>query len=331
MARAVEAYRRLPGRKRTFIGAVTLWLGADHLLLVENRWFTELYRRFYFRDLQAVILRPTPRFAAWAVVDGMLATLASMWLATAVSTGWRIFWMCVLVPVAGALLVHLLRGPTCVCHFQTPLEAVEVRCLDRSRRARRVLKLLRPLIERDQGPLVAADAAGDVASATQAATQAAIATRPPAALPPLPVRREAGRAHVALFGLLLLDATLTLLQIGTSTTRISGVAALVLLAQVGCVIAALIKQRGSELSPAVRRTTWLCLVYVCVVWMTNNGLTIVDAVLAGIDKDRPLGLGPLNWVYGIEACVALVLGAAGMLILRVSRESTERIWLNLSS
>ena len=54
-------YRRLPGRGRTPLGSHSLWIGEDHLLLVELRGFTETYRRFYFRDVQAIILRRTDR------------------------------------------------------------------------------------------------------------------------------------------------------------------------------------------------------------------------------------------------------------------------------
>src|ERR1700690_2887131 len=48
-------YRRLPGwsglimRKR-------LWLGPDHILLVSSKVLSEEYRRFYFADIEALVV-----------------------------------------------------------------------------------------------------------------------------------------------------------------------------------------------------------------------------------------------------------------------------------
>ena len=54
-------YRRLPGRGRRKQGLVflaaahsSLWLGPDHLLSVDRIWMNEEYKRFYFRDVQAI-------------------------------------------------------------------------------------------------------------------------------------------------------------------------------------------------------------------------------------------------------------------------------------
>ena len=52
-------YKRLPGRYRSSTGQRSLWLGADHLLAVDQVYFEEKYRRFYFSDVQALVVQST--------------------------------------------------------------------------------------------------------------------------------------------------------------------------------------------------------------------------------------------------------------------------------
>ena len=50
------AYRRLT-RSRAGVGSYSsLWLGADHVMQLSSTGYTESYRRFYFRDIQAIFL-----------------------------------------------------------------------------------------------------------------------------------------------------------------------------------------------------------------------------------------------------------------------------------
>jgi hypothetical protein len=55
-------YRRLPGRRMGFLRSPSCWLGDDHILLVEGTRFAEIYRRVYFRDLQALVIQRKARF-----------------------------------------------------------------------------------------------------------------------------------------------------------------------------------------------------------------------------------------------------------------------------
>ena len=57
-----QRYRKLPGRRRGFIFSASLWTGADHLLSVKSTRFQEHYKRFYFRDIQAIVITRVPRF-----------------------------------------------------------------------------------------------------------------------------------------------------------------------------------------------------------------------------------------------------------------------------
>lgn len=157
MAENQLAYRRLPGRgfRRQGIVSVTarrsrLWLGEDHLLLVESQYFAEEYRRFYFRDIQSIVLRKTETGKYFNLVWMSLAIpmLAGV---IASSGAWRIFWSILAIIFGGFLLLNTLYGPTCACQISTAVQSEELPSLKRLRRARKVMARLRPLIAEAQG------------------------------------------------------------------------------------------------------------------------------------------------------------------------------------
>jgi hypothetical protein len=54
MARKPREYRRLAGRRNLGWTRNTLWIGPDHLLKITVRSYEEQYKRFYFKDIQAL-------------------------------------------------------------------------------------------------------------------------------------------------------------------------------------------------------------------------------------------------------------------------------------
>src|SRR3990172_8730879 len=74
MTKKIKYYKRLPGRRRASFAFVrnSLWLGEDHLLHVMNRGYTEEYKRFYYRDIQAVLVRQTGAGRVMAVLFGII-------------------------------------------------------------------------------------------------------------------------------------------------------------------------------------------------------------------------------------------------------------------
>ena len=152
MAGREKEYERLPGRGMrrgaTLQVSATfsrLWLGKDHLLLVDSNGFVETYKRFSFRDVQAVILTRTSRRAIlnaiflWCVVLCGLFILLDNEVVTVVFGG-----LAALVVLLA--VINSLRGPTCRCHLTTAVQTDELPSLRRVPRANRVLSRLRPLI-----------------------------------------------------------------------------------------------------------------------------------------------------------------------------------------
>lgn len=171
-------YSQLKGSGRKSSGFVSLQgttyrllLGDDHLLQVESeRGFSEQYRRFYFRDIQAIVLRKNSRFAIGNIILGTFFTLfwassIAIFLSSNANPSWSrllndpgqfigvIFFGGLGVLIAIFWLVHVVRGGTCICHIQTAVQTEELPSLFRVARAQRVLEQLRPLIQQAQAQI----------------------------------------------------------------------------------------------------------------------------------------------------------------------------------
>ena len=145
-------YLRLPGSGRGMIGIARLWLGPDHLLAVHSTGYSEDYKRFYFRDIQAIITRKT-EFGK--IVNAGLVFLSMVFLAPALAaTGalQLILGICAAISIL-AFLLNWWRGPTCVCHIRTAVQTEKLPSLNRLRTVRKVLGILRPMVEQAQGTL----------------------------------------------------------------------------------------------------------------------------------------------------------------------------------
>jgi len=168
---AEKEYQRLTRarlRRAGFFTAVatrsSLWLGKDHLLGIDSNGYGEDYKRFYFRDIQAVTIRKTNRRRLWNWILAIPLAVCSMFLIVGLVDvsrrqiqtddywgflGWGIPFGIVL----GLMLTNTLRGPGGVCHLHTAVQTEQLPSLNRVRRARKVLDRLRPLIAAAQGQL----------------------------------------------------------------------------------------------------------------------------------------------------------------------------------
>lgn len=158
MASSAVTYTRLPGRTwLSLVGRHSIWLADDHLLSVWSRYFTEEYKRSYFQDIQALVIRETRRRGIFSAVFGLIGVLW-FWAALAVNDPAAIAVFGVLALLGfGMLGLNLLWGPTCVLHVQTPVHQEKLACVSRVRTAERLIQKLRPRIEAAQGTLSRGD------------------------------------------------------------------------------------------------------------------------------------------------------------------------------
>ncbi|HEY4300612.1 MAG TPA: hypothetical protein VGM73_07055 [Candidatus Didemnitutus sp.] len=136
------------------IGATQLWMAGEHLLLVRTVVWSESYRRFYFRDIQAILLVHTSRRLYWNL--GLLG-LAFVVLMISHAAGGQ--WIS--DAIIGAIFLPLLvrnnvLGSGCRVVLTTAVQDEAIPCLRRLRQARRVIATLTPLIKAAQ-----LDLAGD--------------------------------------------------------------------------------------------------------------------------------------------------------------------------
>jgi hypothetical protein len=121
------------------------------LLSIDSASYSEEYKRFYFRDIQAFFVCPTTRRAIW---NGILGSLLIMHLLV---FGWMGASVTILTIIAVLLAIPLVinnvLGPACRVYLRTAVQVEELPSLGRIERAHRVLNRIRPLIASAQGPL----------------------------------------------------------------------------------------------------------------------------------------------------------------------------------
>jgi len=298
----------------------TLWLAQDHLLAVDWHGYSEEYKRFYFRDIQAITLRRTHRTTIVSLILLLVLALIAG-IALLVENESPGSWPGFLVPGAVFaiwLVIHLLLGPSCRTHLRTAVHDQMLPSLNRVRVARGVVARLQPLIAAAQGEVSAE------------MLQAGVPEVPPALRPSLQAgqkqaHHEAGKGHVLLFALLTgfgvwqaadyfaVSLLLTLLSL------LFGFGAAV------ATIVALVRQHNSDVPAGLKRLTIGAAVYCGLGFVLGYAQFIVmlassPAMLQSqasiyrkmIEMD-PQSNAFLAWSLAIEALLAIALGLAGWL------------------
>jgi hypothetical protein len=171
--------RRRPGIAVVAISSYSLWLGLDHLLLIESNGYSETYKRFYLRDIQAIIVRRTDARRTTNIVLGVLAGLLLLiGLLIGEMSATITFGVIALITCLTPLLINVLLGPTCLCQIRTAVQTEDLP-IRRIGKARKILQRIRPLISEAQGQITPEE--------VQAQMQVLAATPPlmtPAPAPP---------------------------------------------------------------------------------------------------------------------------------------------------
>ena len=148
MADTPFTYRSLPGRGSSAIARTRLWEGPDHLLFVTSWPTGEGYRRFFFRDIQALVIRRTSRrmwinitlFVLALITVSPILAFSDRGSASLTASG----------IVGGFWLLLVLRnsllGPGCETHIQTAIQTERISSLCRLRTAHKVLARIQPHI-----------------------------------------------------------------------------------------------------------------------------------------------------------------------------------------
>jgi hypothetical protein len=151
MAAAATPYIRLPGRGTAGMQRCRLWLGPDHLLLVAASAIGERYKRFYFADIQSLVLHRKWSFPVASLL--WLPFIAWAAGAAAFAQAGLAFWALIAATaaLAAGMIAHLVwLGRGCKCYIRTAVQTEQIPTLHRLRTAQKVLARIRPLIEAAQ-------------------------------------------------------------------------------------------------------------------------------------------------------------------------------------
>jgi hypothetical protein len=126
-----------------------LYLGTDHLLLIEQLILVERYRRFYFRDIQVITAAQSPRWIVFGAVWGFLALISALSFFVHHPVAVALGTFC--TALFGFAFVHnLILGPTCIVRLRTAVQTHRVAPLERTRDFRRGMEIIEPLILKAQ-------------------------------------------------------------------------------------------------------------------------------------------------------------------------------------
>jgi len=306
-----------------------LWLGDDHLLQVESAGgYSESYKRFYFRDIQAISAHRT---SSWFVTNIILGVFTALFLlfTLSVSEPAGKITLAIIAGIFGFFLViNLVCGPTCRCFLKTAVHLEELPSLRRRRNAEKVLARLRPLIDGAQGSATSETLAPQyqalLTSARAAPAFPGQITR--LAGPALGVYR--GRSHAILFIALLAVAAAMMLNIFLPSTPVVLLELLVDGVLAIALIIALVKQHQTDLKPAVRVVTWIAagvvgfgyIVGYVIMFLITAGGHNPDGTqwgyIRGVAELQPLETPWWLVILSITAAVNVALGVTGLLFLQ---------------
>jgi hypothetical protein len=157
MSTTENNYVKLPGVGHQIGSYTRLYRGGDHLLQVSSVTFSENYKRFFYRDIQAFTI---VRTQTWFIIIGLMALAALVFTAAGLGAGDDVGSIVLGSLAALFLLLGLivaLRGPSCDCYVRTAVQTEKLPSLNRVRRAEKILAGLAPLIAAAQGPMPAAE------------------------------------------------------------------------------------------------------------------------------------------------------------------------------
>jgi hypothetical protein len=185
-------YRKLPGKRRGFLNVSSVWAGPDHLLLVRGSRFREEYKRFYYRDVQAIAVARAPRFHI-STRSGSIAYIVVLASFLTVVRGYNgpveyeLAGLGLVTLALAGLWIAISATQSCRCRIYTAVSSDELPSVYRIRTARKFLAAVEPSIAQTQGTIVGewAVAAEEraVGPAAAVVTPAGMAEIQPAVLP----------------------------------------------------------------------------------------------------------------------------------------------------
>jgi len=301
-------YRKLPGRRSGFLHGANLWIADDHILAVKSLRFREEYKRFYLRDIQAIVVADRPRFH----ISTRAAIIAALWLAVSIAAWNRAPWVPAVMLSAATCLVgswlYVSYFRSCSCRIHTAVSRDVLPSIYRTWIARQFLAEVEPLIWQVQGVLQG--------NWTESVVTPAVV--PPAYAQPTPTPKATARTHTLASDLfvasLFIDAALTFLTLHSVTKSTVWISYVLTFVQIGGGVAIFLQYHRGILRAGMQRLAIATLILMGISYYVSQ---ILGGVAMG---NRPVmpdpsviaALPSYLLLRQVNAVACLILGLVGV-------------------
>lgn len=306
------------GFLHTIGGSCSLWQTDDHLLLVENNGITESYRRFYFKDIQALIIQKTNFSRNFNYIAlSILFTAAIIYLSRVLGDGFlssvvmSIFFISLI-----SLFLNYFMGVTCTCRIITPVQDEYIPSLKRLRNAVKVKKVIDNACTALQGTLSEEDILTKPVPVRQMASQ----SNPTNILKPF-----IERYHTLTFSIVLIQGVFLGLDIINHHAIYNYIQIALGSAASILIIIALLKQHDSDAPAMIKIMMWTTIVFIClstfILFVAKMPDMMKQAMVSQYDMYKSMAnISPndsdvIYWCYVISFLGYTVLGASGLLYM----------------
>jgi hypothetical protein len=318
-------YRKLPGSRRGIFFGSSVWMGPDHLLLVKSQRFQEEYKRFYFRDVQAIAVADAPRFH----ISSRAVAIAALWLAAYLfaigasrrgisATGW--LWLIAAALVAAWAFISA-KG-SCVCRVYTAVSADPLPSVYRRWTAKKFLALVEPRIRAAQAAIEGgwADAVEDRRVGPEVARLPVRAPyslfgAPPLAEAPRPEGRQRSVACFVFLAALLGEAVLELATLASAIPAAVWIMMGLLAAQTAAAVFLFIQRHRGSLRAGIEKVALAKLVWMLALLYINLFSTGIQSAVRGqtaiVDRGAAWLVPTGGVLAAADASVAFALCAVG--------------------
>lgn len=335
MARKSKMYRKLSGSGFSLALKHSLWQGPDHLLWVEGSIIQEQYKRFYFKDVQALTLHHTNRRVVWTLILGSLPLFLGAVSLFTEGSAYVSGSMAIVFTIL--LVVQWLKGPGCKVFLQTAVQTQKLSNLVRMHKAIKVVNKIKAAAEAAQGPLSEQSIANVRLSMIRSNTNdekaiEALGRR----LPPHTATNDIGpynpRLHWILFGLLLVAGLFRGAQLWLKSVPLAAVDILSLACTLVLAIVVLVRWHGRVRGSCLSVASWLSLIFTAIHTFAVYGVLIAASMrlnnsgvhLPLLKKFFQLQMGDQPIIAAISVGIALTsvgLGLLGLIATIAYRQS----------
>jgi len=279
VAETRQIYRKLPGRRRGFIFSASLWTGADHILSVRSARFQEQYKRFYFRDIQAIVVTRVPRFVISPPVAAAAVVLLTAVLIVRVWTPPLADWLWLVLAAFAAVWIYISAAQGCTCRLYTAVSREDLPSIYRMWTARKALAELEQRISQVQGVFTEDwAAAADMRVLGPAQTAPSFPTAP--GQQPAAARSRTWVSDIFLASLFA-DAVVTVFQIRSPSAWLADVSVALTVMQIASAIWIFVQKHRGILRAGMQRLAIVALLFIGGTTYAQMVGDAVDAAFAG--------------------------------------------------